>query len=92
MRETVRSHYIIDSAATLLGVALVIVTGVHISGKAAASVADELAFAAALLFLASCGLSHWAISKSDLRFERLADKVFATGLVLLTCGVLSFWF
>ena len=72
--------------------ALVIVTGVHISGKAAASVADELAFAAALLFLAACGLSHWAISKSDLRFERLADKVFATGLVLLTCGVLSFWF
>jgi hypothetical protein len=92
MREATRSHYIIDSAATLLGVALVIVTGVHISGKAATSVADELAFAAALLFLAACGLSHWAISKADLRFERLADKVFATGLILLTCGVLSFWF
>lgn len=87
-----RSHYIIDSAATLLGVALVIVTGVHISGRAAASVADELAFGAALLFLVSCGLSHWAISKSELRFEKLADKAFATGLVLLTCGVLSFWF
>ena len=55
-----RSHYIIDSAATLLGVALVIVTGVH--------------------------------SKSDMRFETLADKAFAVGLVLLTCGVLSFWF
>jgi hypothetical protein len=87
-----RSHYIIDSAATLLGVALVIVTGVHISGKAAASVADELSFAAALLFLAACGLSHWAISKSDLRFEKLADKIFAGGLLVLLFGVLSFWF
>jgi uncharacterized membrane protein SirB2 len=87
-----RTHYIIDSAATLLGVSLVIVTGVHISGKAAASIADELSFAAALLFLGSCALSHAAISKSNDSFERLADKVFALALVVLLCGVLSFWF
>ena len=92
MKSAVRSHYIIDSAATLLGVALVIVTGVHISGNAATSVADELAFGSALLFLGACGLSHWAISKSDMRFEQIADRVFAAGLVLLLCGVLSFWF
>lgn len=87
-----RKHYILDSAATLLGVSLVIVTGVHISGKAATSIADELSFAAALLFLCSCGASHWAIIKSADRFEDLADKVFAAGLLLLFCGVLSFWF
>lgn len=87
-----RTHYIIDSAATLLGVSLVIVTGVHISGKAATSIADELSFAAALLFLVSCGLSHQAISRSALKFEQLADKFFALGLVVLLCGVLSFWF
>lgn len=87
-----RSHYIIDSAATLLGVALLIVTAVHITGKAAETIADELSFGAALLFLVSCGASHWAISKSDDRFERIADKIFAVGLLLLLCGVLSFWF
>jgi hypothetical protein len=87
-----RRHYIIDSAATLLGVALLIVTAVHITGKAAETVADELSFGAALLFLGSCALSHRAISKSDERFERFADRIFALGLLALLLGVLSFWF
>jgi len=87
----VRSHYIIDSAATLLGVSLLIVTAVHITGKASTSFADELSFAAALLFLGSCAASHRAISKSDDRFERFADKVFAAGLLTLLCGALTFW-
>jgi hypothetical protein len=87
-----RPHYIIDSAATLLGVSLVIVTGVHISGKSAVVFADELSFAAALLFLVSCGLSHQAISRSKLTLERHADKLFALGLAVLLFGVLSFWF
>lgn len=87
-----RSHYIIDSAATLLGVALIIVTAVHVSGKASTSIADELSFAAALLFLGSCAASHRAISKSDEKFEFLADKGFALGLIVLLCGALSFWF
>jgi hypothetical protein len=87
-----RSHYIIDSAATLLGVALLVVTAVHITGKAAESIADELSFGAALLFLASCAASHRAISKSNDSYERLADRIFATGLVVLLLGVVSFWF
>jgi hypothetical protein len=92
MRGTMRHHYIIDSAATMLGVALVIVTGVHITGKARETIADELSFGAALLFLVSCGASHWAIIKADDRFETGADRAFAVGLLLLLCGVLSFWF
>ena len=87
-----RAHYIIDSAATLLGVSLLIVTAVHITGKSATSIADELSFGAALMFLASCAASHRGISKSDDRFERLADKIFAAGLITLLCGALSFWF
>jgi hypothetical protein len=85
-------HHIIDSAATLLGVSLVIVTGVHISGKASTSIADELSFAAALLFLVSCGASHVAIVRDEDRLERVADNAFAVGLVVLLSGVLSFWF
>jgi len=87
-----KTHYIIDSAATLLGVSLLIVTAVHITGKSATSIADELSFGAALLFLGSCAASHRAVSKSEDRFERLADKGFGLALVLLFCGVLSFWF
>ena len=87
-----RTQYILDSAAALLGVALLIVTAVHITGKAAQTYADEMSFAAALLFLACCLLSHRAISKADLRFEQFADKLFATGMLILLASVLSFWF
>jgi len=92
MGALVRQHYILDSAATLLGVALVIVTAVHLTGKASTTIADELAFVAAILFLGSCASSHWAITKSDDRFEDIADKVFAAGLLLLFGSVLTFWF
>jgi hypothetical protein len=87
-----RSHYIVDSAATLLGVALVVVTAVHITGNAQRWVADEISFAAALLFLASCAASHRAISKSNDSYEKIADRIFATGLVVLLAAVVSFWF
>jgi len=87
-----RTHYIIDSSASLLGVSLLIVTAVHITGKATTSISDELSFGAALMFLGACAFSHKAISKDDDRFERIADKIFAIGLVLLLCGALSFWF
>jgi hypothetical protein len=87
-----RTHYILDAAAALLGVALLIVTAVHITGHASQSAADEIAFAAALLFLGSCGLSHRAISKSDDRFELIADNFFALGLLVLLFAVLTFWF
>lgn len=87
-----KPHYIIDSASALLGVSLIIVTAVHITGEAAQTIADELSYGAALLFLATAGLSHLAISKSADHFEVIAYKVFAVALLLLLCGVLSFWF
>lgn len=87
-----RTHYILDSASALLGVSLVIVTAVHITGKAAVSIADELSYVAAVLFLGACFFSHRAISKSEDRFETVADKMFASGLLVLLCSVLTFWF
>jgi uncharacterized membrane protein SirB2 len=88
----VRTYRILDAAATLLGVALLIVTVVHLSGKSAETIADELSFVAAILFIGSCLMSHRGISKSDDRFEQWADRLFALALLLLLCGVLSFWF
>jgi hypothetical protein len=86
-----RQHYILDSAATLLGVALLLVTAVHISGRAEATIADELAFAAAILFLASCAASHWAIVKSADGLESIAGTIFALALLLLFGSVLTLW-
>jgi hypothetical protein len=87
-----RQHYILDTAATLLGVALIIVTAVHITGKASTTIADELAFGSALLLLVSCGASHMAITRSQDQFERVAERIFGVSLIVLLCSVLSFWF
>ncbi|MEO7277177.1 MAG: hypothetical protein ABIW33_04045 [Sphingomicrobium sp.] len=86
-----RTFHILDSASALLGVALIIVTAVHISGNAPHSHVDELAFGAALLLITSCLLSHRSIARDDERFERIADKVFATAILLLLASVLAFW-
>jgi hypothetical protein len=87
-----RTHYILDSSAALLGVALIIVTAVHITGQASQTIADELSFGAAVLFLGSCILSHRAIVTSEDRFERIADRLFGVGLLMMLCAVLTFWF
>ena len=86
-----RTDHILGPAATLLGVALLIVTAVHITGRAATSITDELSFAAGILFIGSCLASHRAIIKSDERFESLADRLFALALFLLLCSVVGFW-
>ena len=86
-----RSHHILDASANLLGVSLIIVTAVHITGKSRETIADELSFAGAVLFIVSSVLSHRAIAREIDWYERIADKVFVTALLLLLCGVLSFW-
>lgn len=87
-----RRHYILDSAAALLGVALIIVTAVHITGNSPQTHVDELAFGAAILFIITCLLSHRGIAKNEERYETIADKVYASAILLLLASVLSFWF
>jgi hypothetical protein len=87
-----KSENILNAAASLLGVALLIVTVVHVSGGAARSSADEIAFASAILFIGSCMAAHLAIGKADKKFDAVADKLFFFGLLTLLFGVLSFWF
>lgn len=87
-----RSETILGAAATLLGVALLIVTAVHITGHAERSISDEIAFAAALLFIGSCLAAHLAIRKTDKRLDGIADKLFFLAQLTLLFAALSFWF
>lgn len=87
-----KSENILDTSASLLGVALLIVTVVHIAGHAATSIADEVAFAAAILFIGSCMAAHLAIGKANKKFDAVADKSFFFGLLTLLLAALSFWF
>lgn len=87
-----KSENILGAGASLLGVALLIVTVVHVSGHAARSISDEVAFAAALLFIGTCMTAHEAIRRNDKRFDAIADKLFFLGLLTLLGAALSFWF
>ncbi len=90
--KSVRNHYIIDSSAALLGISLLIVTAVHVSGRGPQSIADELSYAAALMFLVSCAFSHRGIVTGRDHLERVGDVFFSFGLISLLLGVLTFWF
>lgn len=87
-----KAHHILNAASNLLGVSLIIVTFVHVTGRAAYSLTDELAFGAALLFMGSCLLSHRAISTENEAFETAADRVFLVAQLLLLGAVTIFWF
>lgn len=87
-----KSKNILEAGASLLGVALLIVTVVHVSGHAARSFTDEAAFAAAILFIGTCMAAHLAIGKADEKFDAVADKLFFFGLLTLLFGALTFWF
>lgn len=88
-----KAHHILNSASNLLGAALVIMTALHITGYSEQTYADEIAFAAAVLLLASCVASYQAIRRDeDHRFERAADWLFIIAQALLLMAMLSFWF
>jgi len=87
-----KSENILEAGASLLGVALLIVTVVHVSGHAARSFADEAAFAAAILFIGSCMAAHLAKRRTDEKLDAVADRLFFVGLVTLLFGTLTFWF
>ena len=87
-----KSDNILGPSASLLGVALLIVTVVHISGHGSRSIADEVAFAAAMMFIGSCIAAHIAIGRNDKRLDTIADRLFFLGLVTLLFAALTFWF
>lgn len=77
--------HILNAASTLLGIALLIITGLHVSRYSATSIADEIAWGAAVSLMLSCLFSYLAIraEPAPSRFERLADSVFMLGLFSL---------
>ena len=84
-----RNTHILNAASNLLGIALLIVTGLHITDNAGKSYADEMALAAALLLSISCVVSYLSIRRKERgeRLEGLADKIFLGGLSALVIAV-----
>jgi len=56
-----KTTHILNAASNLLGIALLIITGLHISNQGRGTIADEVAWGAAVLFSLSCLFSYQAI-------------------------------
>ncbi|HEX7781733.1 MAG TPA: hypothetical protein VF509_02895 [Sphingobium sp.] len=84
-----KTTHILNAASNLLGIALLIITGLHITNQAHGTIADEIAWVGAVLFSLSCLFSYQAI-RSETRAslcEMLADRVFLLGICALLASV-----
>lgn len=87
-----KHHHILNAASNLLGISLVIIAGLKVSGHSGKSIADEVTCMAALCFSASCLLSYAAIRSEAAAetYELWADRVFLVGLLAITAAVALF--
>ena len=82
MRQT--SHHILNAASNLLGISIVIITGLKVTGHGAHTLADEIAWLAPLRFALSCLLSYLDLrAGEETSHEKWADRLFLLGLAAL---------
>lgn len=84
-----KSHHILNAASNLLGISLIIITGLHLTNRGEPTFADEIAWLAAACFSVSCLFSYIAIRREPevSRFARWADSVFLSGMGALVISV-----
>lgn len=89
-----RTSHILNAASNLLGISLVIIAGLNVSRVARSSLADEIAWMAAVSLGASCLLSYLALRAEEqqaraLRVELWADRVFLLGLAAIFAAIVT---
>jgi hypothetical protein len=86
-----RGHHILNAASNLLGIALVIITGLHLTGTAERTFADEVGWVSASCLSVSTLLSYMAVRREPelSALEVWADRVFLAGLVSLVLAVFT---
>lgn len=89
MRPMPKNSHILNAASNLLGIAMLIVTGLKITNRSIGTYADECALVAALLLAFSCLFSYLSIRGGDMadRMEDWADHIFLVGLICLCAAV-----
>ena len=90
------SAHILPTSATMVGVCITLVGIVRLleAHAAIATVTDNIAAGAALMFLVSTLLSYVSLrtERNITKIERLADLIFLAGLVILVaCGIMLAW-
>jgi hypothetical protein len=80
------SNHILPVAATMVGVCMTVISVIQlVPSNNISSWADKMLALDSFAFLASTVLSYWSIRHKDemLRVERLADRLFLLGMVLM---------
>lgn len=90
-----KSSHILNTSSNLLGLCFIVLTSIKVLNLKDATIIDEIATLAIIMFMASCILSFISMrrnEKSSVRLEKLADIFFLSGLFLLfiTAMFLSF--
>ncbi len=78
--------HILNASSTLLGLCFVVLTSLRLRDKSETSVIDELTAVAIVMFMASSILSYLSMRNGKLtgrKYEKFADVVFLSGLILL---------
>jgi hypothetical protein len=82
-----KASHILNTSANLLGLCFVVLTSLKLQNVGEKTLIDELTAVAILIFMASCILSFLSIrSPTDRseRYEIIADKIFISGLLMLS--------
>jgi hypothetical protein len=79
------SSHILNAASNLLGISIVMITGLKVTGHGGRTMADEVAWVAALSFALSCLLSYLDLRAPEdaTSHEKWADRLFLIGLAAL---------
>jgi len=78
--------HILNTSSTLLGLCFVVLTSLKVNKFSEASVIDECTSFAIIMFLTSSVLSYLSMRSekvSKIRYEKVADIVFLSGLFFL---------
>jgi hypothetical protein len=87
-----KQPHILNASSNLIGICFVIIAGLKITDLADQTLVDEVCIVAAFGFLCACVLSYVSIRIDDQngRYERVADHLFLSSLILLFVGVVLF--
>lgn len=89
-----RHPNIMNAASNLLGICFLVITGLSVTRSNGQSFADEVAWLAAICFLASVFLAYAAIRRGDEGGWQAtwADRLFMVGVLALSLSVIVLGF
>ncbi len=87
-----KQAHILNASSNLVGIALVLVTGLKLTKQSDNTLCDEISMGCAVAFIGSCVVSYLSMRSDKLavKLERVADYLFLAGMFGLFIAVGAF--